>query len=197
MIQTVLLLTGRGGLAQRLVHKRDQRRTMTSKKQKARNVSDCLFCMICSVISVISVLISAGYYIYYEATEANNERTTLSSPMFNRSSFMCTFSFAYHMYGLDIGYLNVALYSVGSQQRTVLWTRSGVQGNAWHRVHVVVGSNNEWFQMELSTAALGLKGDVALDGLTFTNCNPGTLPFIVAYRTGMLLSEMHPFGLLC
>ena len=49
----------------------------------------------------------------------------------NTESAVC-FSFYYHMYGLNIKTLNV--YN-GDE---VIWTKSGDQGDAWHKAEVTI-----------------------------------------------------------
>lgn len=123
---------------------------------------------------LLTFVFCADYYIYYEAS-VSKEATTLSSAVFNRSSFMCSLSFAYHMYGSAIGDLNVIIYHTESQQRVVVWRKSGNQGNAWYRALIVLGNQNGSFQVEMTTSASSSssRGDTALDVITFTNCNPG------------------------
>ena len=43
-------------------------------------------------------------------------------------------TFWYHMYGSSMGSLNVL------RNDTQVWTRSGDQGNSWHRVEIYIGT---------------------------------------------------------
>jgi hypothetical protein len=75
------------------------------------------------------------------------------------------------MYGRGIPHLDVSLYNVESQQRTLLWMKFDDQGDAWHRAFIVLGSHRQRFQVEIAHAGL-VNADTCLDDLTFTNCNP-------------------------
>ncbi|BDS09620.1 trypsin-like peptidase domain-containing protein [Aureispira anguillae] len=77
---------------------------------------------------------SAGnYYVYMEASAPNNpsKDAFLVSPCFDLSGIQFPeLTFMYHMYGADMGALEVEV-STGGGTWTSVWTRTGDQGNAW------------------------------------------------------------------
>ena len=98
-------------------------------------------------------------------------RSNLTSVIHPPTSGRC-FQFWYHMYGASIGKLELFVLSSGGQN-SLLWYKSGNQGNKWIR-EVVNIKNPTTYQIRfISTAEDGYRGDMALDNLFFTNgiCN--------------------------
>ena len=72
-----------------------------------------------------------GTYIYIETSgisRRQGEKARLESELFQATNGKC-FSFWYHMYGRDIGTLNI--YKKDSVSETLLQTYNGSQGNIW------------------------------------------------------------------
>ena len=107
-----------------------------------------------------------------EATSLmKGSRSNLTSAMYPPTSGRC-FQFWYHMYGAGMGKLELFLLSKAGQ-RSLLWYKSGNQGNKWIRqiVHI---KNPSTYQIRFTaTAGSSYLGDMALDNLFFTNgtCN--------------------------
>ena len=98
-------------------------------------------------------------------------RSNLTSVMYPPTSGRC-FQFWYHMYGSTMGKLELFLIPRGGQI-SLLWYKSGNQGNKWIR-QIVNIKNSTFYQIRfISTAERGYAGDMALDNLFFTNriCN--------------------------
>ena len=73
--------------------------------------------------------------MYIEASgKRPGQLAKLNSPVFAavRSGEMCNITFAYHMYGADMGTLNVSVVETGSNAETILWSLSRNQGNRWN-----------------------------------------------------------------
>ena len=72
----------------------------------------------------ISCILFAGYYLYIETSSprVRGDKATISTPYLNGPQCM---KFSYHMYGLDIGSLNI----FANNQR--IFSKSGNQGNQW------------------------------------------------------------------
>jgi V8-like Glu-specific endopeptidase len=74
-----------------------------------------------------------SYYAYMEASNPNSpaKRAILESPCFDLSSVpFPELTFMYHMYGADMGELEVEV-SVGGGSWTSIWTQIGDQGDVW------------------------------------------------------------------
>ena len=79
----------------------------------------------------------SGQYMYIEASSScTANEANLISPCYNLTNISSSaepkLSFAYHMYGADMGSLAVDVSSNLGSTWTTLWTASGNQGNAWH-----------------------------------------------------------------
>lgn len=72
-----------------------------------------------------------GTYIYIETSGGNRrqgEKARLQSELFTATNGKC-FSFWYHMFGGDIGALNI--YKKDAVSETLLQSYNGSQGNFW------------------------------------------------------------------
>ena len=78
--------------------------------------------------------------MYLEATgpSANNHASFISPVYIKDSGVACNLSFFYHMYGVDIGTLNVFVTTLlptsssgDSDRGNATWTRTGEQGKLW------------------------------------------------------------------
>lgn len=81
-----------------------------------------------------------GYYIYSEASNPRKpgDKANLVSPKLKSGQWCLTFS--YHMFGSDIGKLNVHNDNMGNWQ--TIFTKSGNQGNQWKRAEIDVNLLN-------------------------------------------------------
>lgn len=78
--------------------------------------------------------------MYIEASNPRSKghRSWLLSQDYKPTLGRCL-SFWYHMYGTDIGELNV-LISVNGSRSSPIWTQSGNQGNLWRPSRVTIKS---------------------------------------------------------
>ena len=87
---------------------------------------------------MLNKLFAGGYYIYIQMSGTFEfDRARLLSPTlpFTGSAtfyYNCTVQFWYHMYGYDVGSLNVYVKPVGSNNQYLLWSRAGNQNDQWH-----------------------------------------------------------------
>ena len=119
-----------------------------------------------------SLVIGNGKHIYMESSGLwKGFRSNLTSVMYPPTSGRC-FQFWYHMYGASMGKLELLLLS-RSGQKSLLWYKSGNQGNKWIRQIVNIKNSTSYQIRFISTAEHGYAGDMALDNLFFTNgtCN--------------------------
>ncbi|XP_077978862.1 MAM and LDL-receptor class A domain-containing protein 1-like [Glandiceps talaboti] len=115
---------------------------------------------------------SSGHYIYFDTLEANQQGDTswISSHVFLPSSSgdNCQMRFYYHMYGSDIGSLNVYKHSSYNGRLYQLWTMTGDQGAEWYRAEIDL-SNSDKFQIILEAVrGSGTSGYIAVDDVSFT-----------------------------
>lgn len=84
-----------------------------------------------------------GYYIYLETNSGRpGSKAQLQSPNFNinRGQRKCL-SLWYHMYGPNVGYLNVYLKKNGVLGRPI-WRQNGNKGNRWIQGKVNIRTNS-------------------------------------------------------
>ncbi|GFN85250.1 MAM and LDL-receptor class a domain-containing protein 2-like [Plakobranchus ocellatus] len=109
-----------------------------------------------------------GYYIYMEATNGTQGDTAiLTSPVLPPTNGINCLSFWYHMYGPDIGSLQL-ITSIGGQTK-VMWRRKGSQENKWVRAAINVHSTTN-FQVYLEAIrGKDYRGDIAVDDIILTH----------------------------
>ena len=119
------------------------------------------------------MLVMLGHYVYIETSGASNAQAVLaSSAVTNSNQMTCKLSMAYHMYGSQIGTLEVIAHT--TYGNSLLWRRFGNQGNFWLTTTVDFGSINGLFEIYMRAShSSGFRGDIALDDLSLTNCSPG------------------------
>ena len=117
---------------------------------------------------------TAGYYVYVETNGLKKgSKAVLESQQYNHFGHTCRLSFAYYMYGQDVGSLDVDVVT-NSNTRTNLWSQSGDKGNQWKTSTLHLGTVNEGFKIQfIVTHAGGKLGDVALDMIELVNCHEG------------------------
>ena len=103
--------------------------------------------------SLTHILLSvSGYYAYAEADRTRDEgdESYLRSPTYENlnNSENCNVSFYYHMYGIDVGGLEVFVRNAqrGSDIRS-LFKRQGDQGDAWRQGFITVPGDLDRFQV--------------------------------------------------
>ena len=87
-----------------------------------------------------SCYFNPGYYIFIETSlpRRPGDKARLLSQTFNGTNTKSCFTFWYHMYGSDIGALN--LYEQVGSKETLIWRLSGNKGNNWYSGQVAVGN---------------------------------------------------------
>ena len=95
--------------------------------------------MICLRISVAYICAS----IFHTNTNNTYLYISFSYRLPAQPSGEYCLSFAYHMYGEDIGALKAGLHLNGGKEK-ILWMVDGDQGNTWHTANVAITiSGNE------------------------------------------------------
>lgn len=93
-----------------------------------------------------------GHYMYIESSFRNvNDTARLISPVFDQVEENVCLEFYYHMFGETIGSLRVYVKrdsdSWNFSQKTTVFSKSGNQGNKWHRTFQELGIIDEDFQV--------------------------------------------------
>ncbi|XP_071486324.1 MAM and LDL-receptor class A domain-containing protein 1-like [Diadema antillarum] len=116
---------------------------------------------------------SSGSYVYTEATgHSSGESASLWSVTMAATQGGCM-SWWYHMYGADIGRLDVLVQYTGGPD-VVEWTRNGNQGSDWKQAQVyLIG---EFIVKFKGVVGNGDRGDIAMDDIAFSSgqCPPST-----------------------
>ncbi|CAF3418653.1 unnamed protein product [Rotaria socialis] len=118
----------------------------------------------------------SGYYVFLEASSPRipGDHARLISALQYPSSTPQCLTFWYHMYGSDIGTLNVFVQMIStdlnSTSSTLVWTKSGAHGNQWHRAtHTLDNLNSTgmygWRIAFDGVVGGGFLGDIALDDI--------------------------------
>ena len=85
--------------------------------------------------SVIAIVFP-GRYVFIEASHRKyGDKARLISDWLEPNKTMCI-QFWYHMYGRDVGKLNV--YIVANSSQTQEWSQEGNQGNRWFFAQVPI-----------------------------------------------------------
>ncbi|XP_077978870.1 MAM and LDL-receptor class A domain-containing protein 1-like [Glandiceps talaboti] len=111
-----------------------------------------------------------GYYMAVEAQDGNAlSRAALQSPLLKETGAHCEIEFWYHMYGENIGFLNVHIARSGVLSR--FWHLQGNQGDEWRRGVVGLGRLNSDFLIRFDASrSFDRYGDVAIDDVQMINC---------------------------
>ncbi|XP_069133150.1 MAM and LDL-receptor class A domain-containing protein 1-like [Argopecten irradians] len=109
-----------------------------------------------------------GYYVFTESSNRRpNQKALLQSVQVQQTGPHCL-SFWYHMYGSNIGTLNLYVQT-GATPGSPEWTRSGEQGNAWRTTNVTFTPAAPFNLIFEGVMANGYRGDISLDDVTLTS----------------------------
>ena len=98
---------------------------------------------------------STGYYLYIEATQKNpGAMARISTTKYTNKVGHYCFSFWYHMYGANIGHLNIFL---NDSTRTSVFDKSGNQVNLWLYQTIQVNPINPtfWVSESITSSLMG------------------------------------------
>ncbi|WP_430408407.1 immunoglobulin-like domain-containing protein [Kordia sp.] len=145
-----------------------------------------------------SSAIEGNFYAYVEAsgngTGYPDKQAILTSPCFDLTSLnQATFSFNYHMFGTDMGTLDVEISEDNGATWATIWNQTGNQGNAWQTTNIdltaYVGSNVQ-LRFNRVTGSTW-RADIAIDNIrlldeeiTVESCSGGinTFPYTESYE---------------
>ncbi|XP_021350868.1 MAM and LDL-receptor class A domain-containing protein 1-like isoform X5 [Mizuhopecten yessoensis] len=98
------------------------------------------------------------------------------------NSAQCCLSFAYHMYGSDIGSLEIS--HLDGQQVMTLWSRAGNQGNNWETASVRIPAMNNGQIYITGVRGDGSSGDIAIDDVELKTGTCGSVPGTCTFEDG-------------
>ncbi|XP_069046931.1 MAM and LDL-receptor class A domain-containing protein 1 [Lepisosteus oculatus] len=130
-----------------------------------------------------------GYYVYADSSVGSpGDRIMLVSEIFQPAVEGSCLSFWYHMYGQNIGNLslyinNRTLHTNGNKLGSLIWRKSGNQGNNWSEGMVTVDFWEPYWFIFVYEKGLGLMGDVALDDIQLLLGLCSTSPSVTAVPT--------------
>ena len=139
-----------------------------------------------------------SYYLFVEASGNGagypDKQAILTSPCFDLTQItQATFSFNYHMYGTDMGTLDVEISEDDGATWTSIWTKTGNQGNAWQTANLNISAytgSNVQLRFNRVTGSTW-RADIGIDGIslideeiTVEGCanGIGTYPYTESYE---------------
>lgn len=131
-----------------------------------------------------------NYYIYAEASGNTNNEASLLSPCINLFNINNpTLYFAYHLYGSQIGSLEIEITDDFGDTWATIWSTSGNQGNAWVFTSADLSAySNSTVLVRFNATINGEEGDIALDNfLIQEGCGTpiNTFPYVESFESGL------------
>ncbi|TKS79616.1 LDL-receptor class A domain-containing protein 2 Skeletal organic matrix MAM and [Collichthys lucidus] len=116
-----------------------------------------------------------GYYMRISAKHSLNTSSAARLISFPRPAgqVICV-SFFYHIFGNSIGSLKFIAKRSGEAE-TVVWMRSGTQGNKWRFADLTFESDKP-IQFIIEAVVGGIQGSIAIDDITVSSSETGPCP---------------------
>lgn len=109
-----------------------------------------------------------GHYIYLEADDQPGNKAQITSPALLPNSTNCNFRFFYHLFGENIGELNIHVKTVNGLR--LIFQKTNQVGDYWERVNLALEAMTEPFQVVVEgVVGYGNKGDIGIDDTSFTH----------------------------
>mmetsp|Transcript_17099 Transcript_17099/g.20126 ORF Transcript_17099/g.20126 Transcript_17099/m.20126 type:complete len:713 (-) Transcript_17099:65-2203(-) len=122
-----------------------------------------------------------GHYMYVEASSPNNPSKTFILEAELGGNGLGYITFYYHMYGDNMGRLNLDTSPDNGATWNSIWTKSGNQGDSWQTATITMDDGTAEKIRFNGTTGDGLAGDMALDDIYITEWAtpaPTELPII-------------------
>ncbi|AXG71264.1 pesticidal crystal protein Cry22Aa [Kordia sp. SMS9] len=148
-----------------------------------------------------SSAIDGNTYIYVEAsgngTGYPDKQAIITSPCFDLTQLTAaTFSFSYHMFGTDMGTLDVDISEDNGTTWTSIWTKTGNQGDAWQTTNIdLTAYTGSTVQLRFNRITGSTwRADIAIDNIrlldeviTVEGCanGIGTFPYAESYENSI------------
>ncbi|XP_071956927.1 MAM and LDL-receptor class A domain-containing protein 1-like [Antedon mediterranea] len=112
-----------------------------------------------------------GYYMFIETSspQATGDSARLVSEIFDATSGKCV-TFWYHMFGLDIGYLNIYVAEYNGTNEVKSWSLYGQQStdqDLWLSGQLGIVSPFKWIVIFEGIKGSDFRGDIAIDDVVF------------------------------
>ncbi|KAI3374795.1 hypothetical protein L3Q82_021349, partial [Scortum barcoo] len=116
-----------------------------------------------------------GYYMLITATSTLNVSSAARLLSFPQPAdrVICV-SFLYHIFGNSIGSLKFIAKRSGEEE-TVVWMRSGTQGNKWRFADLTFNSDKP-IQFIIEAVVGGKQGSIAIDNIVVSSSETGSCP---------------------
>ncbi|XP_050410363.1 MAM and LDL-receptor class A domain-containing protein 1 [Patella vulgata] len=111
-----------------------------------------------------------GSYIYIEASlgDTINQTGRIESPEIIQLTSTQCLAFMYHMFGDDMGVLNVYIKTKQAGLGDAVWTRAGDQGDVWRQSYVnISGIPSSYSIVFEGVRGSGIRSDMAIDDVIF------------------------------
>ncbi|KXJ21989.1 CUB and peptidase domain-containing protein 1 [Exaiptasia diaphana] len=117
----------------------------------------------------------SGYYMYAEASSPRRDMDVARLETSQKFSFdggnKCL-KFMYHMYGKDMGFMDVY---VGND--LVWWRGGGSMGNTWHSANIPVLISSGSYKIAFEAyRGYGYRSDIAIDEISLEDCTTAPTP---------------------
>uniref|UniRef100_A0A8C2TZ18 MAM domain containing 4 n=1 Tax=Coturnix japonica TaxID=93934 RepID=A0A8C2TZ18_COTJA len=128
--------------------------------------------------STATVLMGAGAFLALQRGEGQMVAPAkASTPLLGPSGLACAMEMSYRLHSGPRGFLAVAVTEHSTDMTQLVWHTRGHGSTAWEHVHVPLGERSRPFQVELlGMAELQDPADIAIDNVTFVQCNPNVEP---------------------
>lgn len=136
--------------------------------------------------------LDGDYFMYTEASDYRNATGILSSPCFElQERSAASISFGYHMYGADIGKLELQITKDEGTTWTTLWIQEGNKGNQWHESEISLDDylDNSVQLRFIGQTGNGSKGDIAIDNIVVSS---GELVTGISQGNGESVLTVYP-----
>ncbi|RDD40324.1 MAM and LDL-receptor class A domain-containing protein 2 [Trichoplax sp. H2] len=127
-----------------------------------------------------------GYYMFFSArsNSANKTAQMTLTQTFGTPSATCQMRFWYHLYGPDIGALNVYAQTAFQGPLIKQFSVVGNQGDQWKKASITFNVNKPFQVVFEAVNGKYLWGDIAIDDISFTtSCSKVNTPLPVAPQT--------------
>lgn len=113
-----------------------------------------------------------NYFMFTEASDYQNATGIVTSPCFDfRNQSEAQASFSYHMYGVDMGKLELQVSQDEGTTWATVWAQEGNKGDQWNSADVNLNQYvGNTLQLRFSARIVsGSKGDMAIDNIVVSN----------------------------
>ncbi|POI23331.1 hypothetical protein CIB84_012921, partial [Bambusicola thoracicus] len=125
-----------------------------------------------------TALVGAGAFLALQRGEGQMVAPAKArTPLLGPSGLACAMEMSYRLHSGPQGFLAVAVTEHSTDMTHLAWHTRGHGSTAWEHIHIPLGERARPFQVELlGMAELQDPADIAIDNVTFVECNRGVEP---------------------